>query len=284
MNLLESIEQKDLILDYVDKRLYNLCNAQEDHFPHNSPYYSDPDFRDRVNTIYKYLSYMEEPEYIKALGIDKWFDYDKSKIEVILTNSPHRYLSMYITYYLWNEKVTQMRQLGYLPAQDYLFLLIWDKEQNLPIAYPYPCPAGPDEYVRIVLQAFNRIDYHLQEGREKGLSLDLVILHDELCGTILDHFDPQILSIAKEFLDFINLNTDIDRSNRVDEKGELNEDFKAECLRLMDLCSVKITEIGKKYFPDGRLEEGELSYNYLLAHAEGVIVYGNNWREEEDAL
>lgn len=282
MNLLELIEQKDLILDYVDKRLYNLCNAHRSYFPKNSLYHQDPDFRAKVDSMYRLFTGVDIPKNKTELGLDEWVGFDNSKVESILTQSPHRYICMFIAFSLLDDKVFEMEHLRYRPAQDYLLLLSCGKSRKKKIGYPPDYAIEPDRYIRTVIQAFNKIDDHMDEGREKNLYLDLVIIHDELCGTVMDHFDIETLSIAKEIFDFIDQNSSTDLIKTLDAKGRPTQDYFITHMRMMKCFSEKFVEIGKKYFSDGRLEEGELAYNYLMAHAEEAI--WGNWREEDDAL
>lgn len=282
MNILKLFEEKDLILDYVDKRLYNFCNARDDNFQPDCPYSLDSDFREKVDYIYNRLSRLEDPSCKEDLGLDEWIGFDMPKLEDLLMDTPYSYICMFITYGLLNDQIFIMQRLRYRPAQDYLLLLYCDEKHDRFIGYPADSNIEPDLYIRIVLQALNKIDKHMEEGREKKFYLDYVIIHDELCGTVMDHFDPQMLNIAKEVFDVIDQNSYLDKSNMEDEDGHLTKEFQAEFDRLLNICSEKFVEIGKKYFPDGRLEEGELTYNYLMGHAEEAI--WGNWKEEDEAL
>lgn len=261
MVLSQTRENRNLILEYAERILCRQAGLDNGQQVGKDLYAEDLSFQQSVDTLVKRLVNHIEFDLKDYFDVEEeWSIFNLPLID-FLKHSPYRCISMHLTRLLLTIEIESMEHLRYRPAQDYLALLC-GKEGSL------------------ILEAFERISGHVKEGYRRQLTYDEIIIHDELCGTVPDHFDPQALMAAQKVFEVFARNARISRNYYLPGTSwnQQPEPFRNEFSCAMSACSEIIVEIGKKYFPDGRLEEGALSYNYLIAHAEDAIM--GNWSEE----
>lgn len=219
------------------------------------------------------------------LGFSGEFSIENTGLVTWLSTTQYKRVAMFVSYIMKKEATEMLERLRYRPAQDYLAEL-WSEKSKKALFRPHHETMPAEEYIETILNALTQVKEHIEDGHRIGLRyLDEIILHDELYGGMMDCFIPETMAIAHEIFVFISENAIVEKSEYNFEAlswFEQPESLRQEFDRVHELCAEKFREIGKKYYPDGRLNEGSLAFSYLMAHAEDAM--WGNWREEDDAL
>jgi len=221
-----------------------------------------------------------------ALGVEDDFWVSNEELVEWLTTTSYEQVAMHTAYVMKKHAIGVYAFGHYLPAQDELAELFSTEYCEL-IRQPDNTKMPPRAYVRTILEALLAIERHWQRGRKLKLSPDLVILHDEICGTVPRQFGKEVLQAAQALYDYMDtelcgrlvLKEYIFNASSWNEQPESVRRTWDETLRRF---AEKVREVRSAYLPEGWVTDDSVAFSYLMAHAERC---GQGmWREEDDAL
>lgn len=206
----------------------------------------------------------------EAFGVENAFRVSNKQLVEWLTTTKYENIAKYTAYIMKRQATIAYAYGRYLPAQDALAEL-FSSEYSCLIREPQLTDIPPRAYVKTVIDELQRIDEHWQQGRNKRLKPDLIMLHDEIYGEVPDLFDKDVLKAARVLYDYMD--------KEVYGRMTGNNPFGPEALKLF---AKKVCEVRAEYLAEGWIADDSLEFAYLMAHAESCA--DGWWREEDDAL
>ena len=206
----------------------------------------------------------------EAFGVENAFRVSNKQLVEWLTTTEYENIAKYTAYIMKRQATIAYAYGRYQPAQDALAEL-FSSEYSCLIREPQLTDIPPRAYVKTVIDELQRIDEHWQQGRNKRLKPDLIMLHDEIYGEVPDLFDKDVLKAARVLYDYMD--------KEVYGRMTGNNPFGPEALKLF---AKKVCEVRAEYLAEGWIADDSLEFAYLMAHAESCA--DGWWREEDDAL
>ena len=226
-----------------------------------------------------------------TLDVEDFFsvkgDFCVSNKELVewLTTTKYERVAMHTAYILKKLAIDVYVLERYQPAQDALAEL-YSSEYNELVHEPDYTEMPPRGYVKTIIDELLRIDKHWKRGRKLNMRPDLIILHDEICGTVPSRFHKDVLAAAQALYDYMDKELygrlilkeyDDDRS-----WSEQPESVKRTWNEVLGRFADKVRDVRTKYLSDGWVPDDSLEFAYLMAHAENCGC--GVWREEDRDL
>lgn len=212
---------------------------------------------------------------LALLGLEGEFSVHNEMLVDFLLNSKYETISVYLAHILRKLGIRKVARTFYQPAQDFLAELPGkNSHESIVVAKKNVMPRR--EYCETIIDALLAIDRHIAEGREMGLHIEEIYLHDEIFGCFQPRFDADVLAVAGQFFHVLCYN---DSFRITDYDADLDmEEQSATCIESVEysMCYFysELANIREEFLPAGWLNDNSLSVAYLTAHAERILTGG----------
>jgi len=186
------------------------------------------------------------------------------KFSKFVTTTPYKNIACRLLEMLTNYETSWATSLGYQPAQDYL----------AEMCYNAPLKNKSSEEIKNRLRALRKYERHLNDGDKRGLTMEEVITHDEICGFFMDRFDDEILDAARRISSYMHTvmpkyaeGCDW-RCSIYEQSEEVRRNVNTGLKQVADF----IRDIRDKEFAEGWLDDDSLAFSYLMSHAEMLVL------------
>lgn len=121
------------------------------------------------------------------------FTIDNKVLMDWLLSTPLEYLAAYVARVVRRQEFNKISDY-YDAAQDYYadYWNEWDDFLDMKLT--------PHEFIAAMTKHVETVNSHIAEGKELGLTMDEIVLHDCTWGLLPNHFDPDMVSAARDIL------------------------------------------------------------------------------------
>lgn len=204
-----------------------------------------------------------DPYTIGVMGDGEFLVDNKPLVDFVL-HSKYENIDAFIAHAMRKAVLGMMADNGYQPAYDYLENI--QDGKGVAVTDPVHSDMPLRDYVRIVVEALQTVEHHLEEGSAKGMSIEEIFLHDEIHGRFKRHFEPAVVTIARQMGDYMERHLLGLHHQCPNEKV-----WKSRKREAWDNFMDEISTIRSQNFGNGWLADGSKSLAYLKSHAERLM-------------
>lgn len=203
------------------------------------------------------------------LGLEGDYDVSNKQFVDFLMTSPYESICISAANILRKKEVGRLRSIHYQAAQDYLAQL-WCDSQKSPIRVPSSNTLPRRDYCETIINGIQTIANHIDEGIKLGLSMEEILLHDEICGILRKSYDETVVSAAKRLCMVMDESKDfqVEDYNDCLEFDDQSPTFLLSYENAMNHFMSEVTHIRDTEFGKGWLEDNSLEMLYISAHAQ----------------
>lgn len=201
------------------------------------------------------------------------FFIDNKPLVKWIETSPYINICMWLAFLMKQQAHELVQSVHYQPAQDYLLKLHTEKYDI--VRKPNDSGIEPKEYINTILTGLRRLDNHLAEGAEKGLSNEEIYLYDEITGQISDSIDAPLIPLAKELYNYLhNLYISLDWSERISGArfDEQPTNIQNQIKQFTEQFVIKVKNTRDNNLGKNWLADDSIAMSYLIEHAQCLAI------------
>ena len=137
----------------------------------------------------------EALDYVERIDerYDAAFGFDNKELSEWLFTTPMEHLAAYTAHIVRRHEFNKVANY-YDAAQDH-YADYWREWDN------YLCgEMAPREYILALKEHVDEVNNHIAEGKQMGLTMDEIVMHDCTWGLMPNHYDPDMIAASKDIL------------------------------------------------------------------------------------